>query len=507
MAYPFLAAVYSVLALAAANGGDLERPGHLARPLAVALGVAAGAWLLSRLVSRDPHRRGIVTFIAVVVCVSYGYWQALLLDLPPLDRLATDAVALPAAAAAIVAIGWSARSGRRTYAGVTRYLNVVMGLLVGIALVGLASAPRSASAVAGPPVPVLPSMSAGGERPHVFVIVPDKYTGSRSLLAHYAYDNGAFERALEARGLIVARKARANYVQTSLALAAMLNWDYVDSLIRGVDPREQRRDLLYPLIEDNRTARALQALGYRFVFLPTAFAPTAANRFADLQLPPPGVAAHEFEAAWLRTTVLYPLLGSWCDRCTGGLVWNAHESAGSIDWKFEQLERLAASDEPLFVLAHLPVPHEPYVYDAACRPTRPYWPLRDEGPNAGRVKAAYLAQLECVNRKLLRLVDSLKRNARRPSVIMIQSDHGHGRFGLNPPPLDAIPAPNVAERLDVLAAYHLPGAPPGLVHDSIGSVNAMRAIMRHYFGADLPPLVDASYWSDGSRPYRLTPVR
>jgi hypothetical protein len=508
--YPFLAAAYPVLALAAANGNEVGRPLDLLRPLLLSLGVAGAMWLAARLAAPDPHRRAILAFVGVVVFSSYGYWQALLLDLPPLDRLASDAVAFPCAVGFMAATTWAARSPGRSYAGLTRYLNLVMVLLAGAALLGFGwSAVRTPRLVpiAPAPLPVQDTSRTAVDLPHLFLIIPDKYTGARSLAAHYAYDNSEFERSLEARGFVVARNAHANYIQTFLALAAILNWDYVDRLAPGLRPDEQRRELLHPLIEDSRTRRWLDALGYQFVFFPTAYAPTAENRYADIRLALPGGAAREFEAAWLRTTMLYPLLSGWCRECTGGLVWNVHESAASIAWRFEQLEALAGSERPLFVLAHLPVPHEPYVFSAECTSRRPYWPVRDEGPHTERVKAAYVAQIACVNRKLLDMVDGVRHRSRRPAVIVLQSDHGHGRFGLNPPPVDRVSGASMAERLDVLAAYLLPGAPSGLVHDSIGPVNAMRAVMAHYFGADLPPLEEASYWSDAAYPYRFQRVR
>jgi arylsulfatase A-like enzyme len=183
------------------------------------------------------------------------------------------------------------------------------------------------------------------------------------------------------------------------------------------------------------------------------------------------------------------------------------ESAESFDWKFEQLSRLARSAEPLFVLAHLTLPHEPYLYAGDCTRIPPYWPVRDDGPEAERVKQAYVAQLQCVNRKLGRLVNDLEHASARPLVVLLQSDHGHGRLGRDQPPLEDAPPDRVAERIDIFAAYHLPGAPADLVHDSIGPVNAMRAVMRHYFGFPLPPLEEASYWSGYLRPYQLTRVR
>jgi hypothetical protein len=153
------------------------------------------------------------------------------------------------------------------------------------------------------------------------------------------------------------------------------------------------------------------------------------------------------------------------------------------------------------------LPHEPYLFAADCTHIRPYWPLRDDGPDAEPVKRAYVAQVQCVNRKLEAWIDTVQKTSRRPSVIILQADHGHGRLGRDQPQLIDAPLENVQERIDIFAAYHLPSAPPDLVHDSIGPVNAMRAIIGYYFQVSLPPLEEASYWSWHHRPYDLTRVR
>jgi hypothetical protein len=115
--------------------------------------------------------------------------------------------------------------------------------------------------------------------------------------------------------------------------------------------------------------------------------------------------------------------------------------------------------------------------------------------------------VQCTNRRLTELADAVTRRASRPTILMFQSDHGHGRLGRVQPPLEWIPRSHIDERLDIFAAYRLPDAPASLVHDSIGPVNALRAVLRHYYGMDLPPLEEASYWSSGNHPYRLTRLR
>jgi len=183
------------------------------------------------------------------------------------------------------------------------------------------------------------------------------------------------------------------------------------------------------------------------------------------------------------------------------------ESAASLDWKFATIPTLLQGDRPVFLFAHLTVPHEPYVYDANCGHRPPYWPTTDEGREAVAVTAAYVAQIQCVNRKLETLVREVLADSTRPSLILLQSDHGHGRLGRDLPMLSEATPGQVDARSDIFAAYRLPGASPGLMFDSVGPVNAMRAVMRSYFGLDLPPLPEATYWSSGSRPYDLTRVR
>jgi hypothetical protein len=57
--------------------------------------------------------------------------------------------------------------------------------------------------------------------------------------------------------------------------------------------------------------------------------------------------------------------------------------------------------------------------------------------------------------------------------------------------------------MSAFSAYLLPGVRPSAVGDSTTPVSIMRLVLRHYFGADLPPIEDASYWSPENRPLDL----
>jgi hypothetical protein len=118
----------------------------------------------------------------------------------------------------------------------------------------------------------------------------------------------------------------------------------------------------------------------------------------------------------------------------------------------------------------------------------------------------YLDQIRCANRKVAALVDSILVRSTRPAVILLQADHGHGRLG-ELPAFEKLNAYQLRERMSVFSAYLLPGVPSGAIVDSVTPVNAVRLVLRHYFGADLPPLEDASYWAAKDRPRDMVRVK
>jgi hypothetical protein len=127
-------------------------------------------------------------------------------------------------------------------------------------------------------------------------------------------------------------------------------------------------------------------------------------------------------------------------------------------------------------------------------------------PGDKEANEGYLDQIRCANRKLATLVDAILARSTRPPVILLQADHGHGRIG-HLPPFEKLKAYQLRERMSVFAAYRLPGVPDSAVRDSVTPVNVLRLVLRHYFGADLPPLEDMSYWGLEDKPFDLVRVK
>jgi hypothetical protein len=509
-AYPVLAAAYFVLRLAAHNTSELIQFGDLLNPLAISIMVVAILWALGWVVTRTVHKGAMVATIGLAL---FSFFSLLGGALGPGVGLIGGPVGLVIFLLYVTAVAALViRRVRREFAGVTQYMNLVTALLLGFSVYGIA---RDAS-VTGPSIQSLSSVgevrantgTSTAGLPDIFLIIVDKYTGSLVLREHYGFDNSPFEDILRKRGFVVPSHARTNYIHTALVLAAMLNLRYLDSLPEGLEQDDHYWAPIYPMIEHNEVALYLKKRGYRYVFFPTAFPPTRQSRIADAQLPSPTQIRPEFEMIWLRTTPIPVLHAATCAvvGCTTARTPYVPESASLLDWKFSRVPELAGTSQPVFAFVHLTLPHEPYVYDRRCAHREPYWPLGGVRDTPA-LKQMYIDQIECLNRKLLTMVDQILRRSHRPPVIVIQSDHGHGRPGVQNFSLDQLPPERVVERTSIFAAYALPGIPDSAISNSISPVNVMRMVLREYLGADLPVLPDVTYWSAWGRPYRFTRVQ
>lgn len=508
---PYATAAYFVLFLAAQASAEFIKPGDLVVPMAIALAVAAAAHLGSWLVTRSVDKAALIAIVVSVIFSTMGLVVRALVDADA-HRI-PGGVWVPITLMGIVTIA-STLAIARTSRPVSRVLPVITWVAVSLTLFNLSGgrhllADRSPPGKLRPSEIAAPPLPPSAKPPDVYLIIMDKYTGSDVLASQYAFDNSPFMDFLRTRGFAVPRVSHANYVQTFLSLGSMLNIEYLDWLPDSLGIDNPRWADAYHLVENNRLASFFRDRGYRFVFLPTAYGVTRENRYADVQLPDPVDIRPEFVTAWLATTAapLFQYVAcrlTGCPPSGGGFT---PETASMFDWKFEALAALPGGSQPLFVLAHLGLPHEPYVYDAHCRHRQPYWPLHDAGEEAPRVRAAYLDQVRCVNRKLTDLVTRLQNESSAPPVILIQGDHGHGLLGRNLPGLSDVSDWQITDRVSAFGAYAIPGMPHSALPDTVTPINAMRAMLRHAFGADLPPVKDATYWSSYDRPYRLRQVR
>ena len=364
------------------------------------------------------------------------------------------------------------------------------------------------------PIPPLEQPIAEEERtyPDVYLIALEGYPRADELRRQFAYNNMLFLGDMRELGFTVASQSLANYSNQELALAACLNLDFVQDLVpTGEDPSV----LLSSLYHGNRAFAFLRRHGYTLVACSPGLASLEPRSGIQACLRPPGVLS-EFEMVFLEGTIGARVLqAGYAYAYDNPAYWRLEHRRKQIMYAFRKLPELAGaeSDGPRFVLAHLLLPAPPFVFRRDGSRAKPYGAaaVGDETVFQGSDRefaASYLDQLHYTNTMLTESARQIIKVSRRPPVIIIVSSQGFGPAptGAN----DDQPAgPGRLANL-IMARFPpdvaRPGGDPPVFDDSISLVNVLRVTLGNIFGADLPPLPDATYYSPPDRPFELQPA-
>jgi hypothetical protein len=134
---------------------------------------------------------------------------------------------------------------------------------------------------------------------------------------------------------------------------------------------------------------------------------------------------------------------------------------------------------PVFVYAHLLVPHGPNVFDHNGRVIP--WINRKYQND----RNAYLENLRGIDKLILPAIDSLIAGPGPKPIIIIQGDHGSRLFG---------GTPDRTESYTILNAYYLPEANTKILNEHLSPYNTFRIIFNLYFGQHLPLLEDGVHY-------------
>jgi hypothetical protein len=415
------------------------------------------------------------------------------------------------AVAALGAVWWIARRPPALEKA-TAFLAVMSVILVVLASVRLGTGMARGARIVenselaqelAQPIPLSESgPAASGPQRDIFLIILDMYANELVLQNVFGYDNRPFLDSLQTLGFTVP-DVRSNYTRTILSLASILNLEHVDRIADETGPRSQDRSLGRYVTENNRTVSFLKDQGYAFHFYPPLWGGlTQKNRFADFQFRP----RRNLLETVLAKSSLHRRL--WGATALGQFVTVTEDKydVDSVLRSFARLRETSDEDGPLFVFAHFFVPHNPYILDEMCNPAGP---RRADGGGASGLeqrRAMYIAQLECVNRQVLELVPALLARSPEP-IILLQADHGTRTINdFDPAVHDSVSYAQAEERFGALGAYYLPPGGGEFLPDSITTVNLLRYVFSHYFGADLPPVSDQLFYSDGDYEYLFFPV-
>lgn len=498
--HPFLLAAYLILFLFAENLSEVTL-GEVLPPLGRALIAVATALLLAGVLLRDLRRGAIVASGLVVGWYGYGH----VADLVAPWGLSRDVILAGWAIFLVLALVAAILLSGRWIGRLTSAFDVLGGVLVVLAALrifrfGSAGAGASIGPTATPRAGTGAGAAGGRD---IYYLILDRY-GSQPALDDLGAGEDGLPDWLAAQGFHVARNAHANYGRTVLSVAATLNMAPLDDIAASMGPGSNDPAPVDRLIQSHALGRFLDTQGYRYVHLGSWFAPTRLVGFADENAM--SGQPTDFEAMLTKTT-----FGPTLDDLRGEFKPPTHHVLHRTTalFQFRELERIRQEPGPKLVIAHVLLPHEPYVFDRyGDYPTPEEQAARPE-PEAYREQTLYL------NDRVMDLVSELLSapEASRP-IIVIQGDEGPwpARYTADKKRFDWTTATTaeLETKYGILAAMYLPGeAPAGAPgpYDTMSSWNTWRIVLRRYFGTDHELLPDRSYTSRGwDYPYDLTDV-
>lgn len=500
--HPFLFACYAVLGVYSTN--MIQVPVQwVARPFIVLLIFMAVVYIILRGITKDGQYAGLVTTLALF-WMFFGHIQRALFETSPFWGTPPGIlVAFIAWTVPLVFLGspwtWKRISNR---AFVTSMLNFTSGFAIllpayntGSSLIQTTGQIMVYENRLSSNSPI--TLSVPPVAPDIYLIILDAYGRQDFLQEVYEYDNSGFINDLKERGFYVAGESTANYPQTLLSLSSLLNMQYLDELTEGLEDVSSRGPIVH-LLQQNQVRRSLSDAGYAFVALPSATLSTQ-MRDADLYVQMTWGDINEFEGLLLSSTAANLAIDAW-DLNIPVPSYELHRRY--ILFSLDTLETMSEIQGPKFVFSHIMAPHPPFVlnqFGEEIQPSRPF----NTGDASGFMGtheeyiAGYVGEVSYLNRRLVRVIDSILATSDQPPIIIIQGDHGPGNYFNMMEPNNACPK----ERYSILNAYYFPDKNYDALYPTITPVNSFRVVLNQYFRANLNVLDDRNYYATWLNPY------
>ncbi|HEY0680457.1 MAG TPA: sulfatase-like hydrolase/transferase [Chitinophagaceae bacterium] len=326
-----------------------------------------------------------------------------------------------------------------------------------------------------------PEICDSCEKPSVYFIVLDEYSGSDALKAYFNYDNSSFEQNLAKEGFKVNRGTTSNYVYTVFSMASMLNMEYLKGLGKQAAENHFGYRKATRSISDNVVVNFFKHNGYRI------------NNYSYFQLPdvPPGFKTDYLpgELALITHRTMYSRVAKEAVRIAANKLsltsFQERSEATFISNNESMLKRAldesaVQGKEPSFTYLHLMMPHDPIAFDSTGNRIEPFWQRRSFTKKD--VDEAYLQYLVYTNNRIYNFIKSLKENTAGKAIIMLVSDHGYRGSRMND---------ETKWRYHSLSAIYLPRQNYQHWYDGISNVNQFRALLNSSFGQQLPILKDS----------------
>ncbi len=258
----------------------------------------------------------------------------------------------------------------------------------------------------------------------VYHIIIDAHASTPALKQYFNYDNSDFENNLRDKGFFIPEFTLGNYNMTAYAIPSILNMDYVSSNWKS---EKELAMIVKEMMVENSVTKNFQRNGYTTISFHNEY---------NLELSENSVTICDSNVRSIRLLIFY--IDNTPFTIIKNLVFLVLDQTSNSeqgDFSFQPVieNRVCAFNEllnmgetypqPIFVHAHLIMPHSPFIFDSSGSIINTRMLSEKDMP------AAYLAQLQYTDTKIEEIIEKLLDNEPEP-IIIIQSDHGF-RFKIN----------------------------------------------------------------------------
>ncbi len=330
--------------------------------------------------------------------------------------------------------------------------------------------------------------------PDVYYIISDGHARSDILQEVYGVDNTEFIDFLKNNNFFIAEDSTANYSMTVLSVFASLNMEYIEPRTDGVAGMNNFIEKL----RNSKVRSFFEDLGYSFISFSTGFSPTELVD-ADFYLISPDTLT-EYQTVLLGMTPLDVLSVEVLE----GIKAKSHSQR--VLYSLKILPELANNPNPKFVFVHIVSPHPPFIFDKDGNflTQRGFYSMNDGSDyrsTPGKTKDDYVygysQQIQYFDKQLQKSLEGLLSNITRPSIIIVQSDHGPGSsFSFS-----SLEKSDLPERYSILNAYYFYDYDYSKLYSEITPVNSFRIILSQYFSNNQDIIEDKNFYSTSANPF------
>jgi hypothetical protein len=313
-------------------------------------------------------------------------------------------------------------------------------------------------------------------KPSIYFLLFDEYPGSMSI-KQYAKKKNSLDSLLQQRGFFVYDTMYSNYDKTVYSINSILNMEYLDAGYYAPYNTYSSYVKNTRAIQENKVTHFFAEKGYQ---LKNYSLFDIANERTSFSFPllqtNNKVLYRNTLIARIERDLLWKLcLGKYrTNYFYNKVVLQTHHQNHTILQKTIQASK-EATQTPIFLYAHLLMPHEPYFTDS----NGYVYDMEKEKHSSDTSQKAW-QYLHYTNKRILEVSDGIRQNDSN-AIIIICSDHGWRDT----------PIENKLFYVNNYLALHLPNSkhkPP-----ITSMVNLFRVLLNEYFEQELPLLPSRSF--------------